>query len=210
MASQCECDNGDPFTETQEGRNVLGFYVGDDQYRQANYTPPFSPQTVTGYYSYEHLDTEDVEDATQIGYYHRFQLDAIVYPSNSVTASIEVIELHFQIFSKEPFQVNQKYFLNGMLPNGLLPKKKNRVMIMYRGDLVDPLLVGSGYTWDMGVPANDGYIEFTKFKKIENPENSVKYGVASGHFELSVDVNLKDGTVEKVLLKGGVFDAMFN
>jgi hypothetical protein len=201
MASQCECNDGDPFAETQEGRNVLGFFVGEDKYKQANYVAPFAGPSAVGSYYYAYLDKRDVEDTTKIGYYHRFQLDATVFPISTMTESIEILELSFQILSKDAFQLNQQYSLNGMLPEGLLPENRSRVGISFK-DHLRPLPTDGSIYVRSRTSAKSRYVEFTKFEIPNKPERNI----ASGYFELYVDIDREDGTVEEVKLTGGVFD----
>jgi hypothetical protein len=203
MAFQCERNSGDPFVETQKGRNVLGFYVGDDKYNQANYT---AKNSVSGSYYYLYLNARGVEDSTLIGYYHRFRLDARVYPISTMTASIEVLELSFQILSKEPFQLHKKYPLDGMLPKGLLPENRSHAGL-FLTDNIRPQQTDGGSHIKGTTAAKTGYIEFTKFEIPDNPiPNKPNKGIASGYFELTVDVVRNDVVAEEVKLTGGIFD----
>jgi hypothetical protein len=205
MASQCECDKGDPFTETQEGRDVLGFYVGDDQYRQDNFTLYFTPATVTAWNGYRYMKYTEVGDATQVGYYYYFRLSAQVHPINTVTSSIEIGAIHFQVISKEPLKEQQKYYFSAVPPEELLLEGKTlaRISFRYRVDLLPSLPPGSEYAWNW-VSVNSGYIEFTKYAPSDNPFESI----SSGHFELQIDIEKKDGSIEQVKITGGVFDAL--
>jgi hypothetical protein len=206
MASQCECDKGDPFTETQEGRDVLGFYVGDDKYRQDNFTLYFTPASVSAWNGYGYMNKIKVGDATQVGYYYFFRLSAQVHSINKVTSSpITIGALHFQVVSKEPLKERQKYYFSAVSPEELFLDGKTlaRISCKYRDDLLPSLPPGSEYAWNW-VSVNSGYIEFTKYAPSDNPFESI----SSGHFELQIDIEQKDGSIEQVKITGGVFDAL--
>jgi hypothetical protein len=197
LASQCEKDNGDPFDATQEGKDVLGFYLEGMPYKQQNSRVGVAPYSPLSTWIMRRIKPTSAEKTSLLSddYYYFFNLEADVKRVvGSESTVYDVASIYLHLADSLPFIEGQRYRI-AAYPEEQPPfdeKKYNHIRVRFYTPISTITQFGE-----------NGYIEFTKFDMENN--------IASGNFTVEVDEapTGEEQYARKKFTKG-VFDAHLN